>query len=89
MPDAPSYSCRLWTDRGAIYVEIASGLIFKFEEHELHKVIKLLQKESRPTERPSKTRLPKVPRTTRKDKPLVTIEERDRALAILKRRGDV
>lgn len=90
---APSYACKLWHDRQAIYVELASGLITKFDKTEgaLSKVLGLLVRESRPTAKPSRARVP-----TTKDgafvevkrvKPEVTTEAKDRAMNILKRKG--
>lgn len=86
MTNAPSYSCRIWHDRGAIYIELASGLITKFDRTEgaLSKVLKLLEKESRPTAKPSRA---KFPVEVKRDKPLVTNEARSKAMDILKKRG--
>lgn len=86
--NAPPYSAMLWIDRGAIYCELACGLIQKYEKHELYKIIKLLEADTRPTERPSRTRMPVVPKRRRKPTE-VTPEERDAATAILKRRGEI
>ncbi len=84
--NSPSYACRIWHDRSAIYVELASGLITKFDKTEgaLSKVLKLLEKESRPTARPSKAKFPIEPKRL---KPEVTTEARDKAMNILKRKG--
>lgn len=87
---APSYSCRIWHDRNAIYVELASGLITKFDKTEgaLSKVLKLLERESRNAgplaNGKSKARLPIQPKPA---KPLVSNEERDEAFDILKKKG--
>lgn len=83
---APSYACRLWHDRQAIYIELASGLITKFDKTEgaLSKVLGLLVRESRPTAKPSRA---KVPVEVKRDKPLVTLEARSKAMDILKKRG--
>ena len=86
MTNAPSYSCRIWHDRGAVYVELASGMITKFDKTEgaLSKVLKLLERESRPTARPSKAKVPmEVKRTT----PEVTAEARSKATDILRKKG--
>lgn len=84
--NAPSYSCRLWHDRGAIYVELANGLITKFDKTEgaLSKVLGLLVRESRPTARPSKA---KTPMEVKRVKPEVTAEAKGKAMEILKKRG--
>lgn len=83
---APSYACRIWHDRNAIYIELASGLITRFDKTEgaLSKVLGLLVRESRPTAKPSRA---KVPVEVKRDKPLVTIEARSKAMDILKKRG--
>lgn len=84
--NSPSYACRLWHDRGAIYVELASGLIQKFDKTEgaLSKVLGLLVRESRPTAKPSRA---KTPVEVKRVKPEVTTEAKDRAMNILKRKG--
>lgn len=84
--NAPFYSCRIWHDRSAIYVELASGLITKFDKTEgaLSKVLKLLERESRPTATPSKARFPIEPKRA---KPEVSAESKASALEILKKRG--
>lgn len=84
--NSPSYSCRIWHDRSAIYIELANGLITKFDKTEgaLSKVLKLLERESRPTAKPSRAKTPMEPK---RDKPLVTLEERSRASEILKKKG--
>lgn len=83
---SPSYACRLWHDRGSIYVELASGLITKFDKTEgaLSKVLGLLVRESRPTARPSRA---KTPIDVKRVKPEVSNEAKDRAMTILKRKG--
>lgn len=83
---APSYACKLWHDRQAIYVELASGLITKFDKTEgaLSKVLALLVRESRPTARPSKAKFPIEPKRL---KPEVTTEAKGKAMEILKKRG--
>lgn len=83
---APSYACRLWHDRNAIYVELASGLITKFDKTEgaLSKVLGLLVRESRPTAKPSRA---KTPVEVKRVKPEVTAEAKGRATEILKKRG--
>ncbi len=90
--NSPSYSCRIWHDQGAIYIELASGLITKFDKTEgaLSKVLKLLDRESR-NQSPrasgrSKQSFPPVPTQL---KPSVTPEARSKALEILKRKGFV
>lgn len=84
--NSPSYACRIWHDRQAIYIELASGLITKFDKTEgaLSKVLGLLVRESRPTAKPSHA---KVPVEVKRDKPLVTLEARSKAMDILKKRG--
>lgn len=84
--NSPSYSCRLWHDRGAIYVELASGLITRFDKTEgaLSKVLGLLVRESRPSAKPSKAKFPIEPKRL---KPEVTAEAKGRAMEILKKRG--
>lgn len=88
--NAPSYSCRIWHDRGGIYIELASGLITKFDRTEgaLTKVLKLLDRESRNqsprTNGKSKAILP-IKSTPLK--PSVSPEERSTALAMLKKKG--
>lgn len=84
--NSPSYACRIWHDRQAIYVELASGLITRFDKTEgaLSKVLGLLVRESRPTAKPSRA---KTPVEVKRVKPLVTLEERSRAMDILKKKG--
>lgn len=84
--NSPSYACRIWHDRNAIYIELASGLITRFDKTEgaLSKVLGLLVRESRPTAKPSRA---KVPVEVKRDKPLVTLEARSKAMDILKKRG--
>lgn len=83
---APSYACRIWHDRQAIYVELASGLITRFDKTEgaLSKVLGLLVRESRPSAKPSRA---KTPVEVKRVKPEVTIEARNRASDILKKKG--
>lgn len=84
--NSPYYSCRIWHDRGAIYVELASGLITKFDKTEgaLSKVLKLLERESRPTPRPSRAKFPFEPKRA---KPEVSEENKTSAMKILKKMG--
>jgi hypothetical protein len=86
--NSPSYSCRIWHDRGAIYVELASGLITKFDKTEgaLSKVLKLLDRESRnqPTNGRSRATFPMEPKRV---KPEVSAESKSKALEILRRKG--
>ncbi len=84
--NSPSYACRIWHDRGAIYVELASGLITRFDKTEgaLSKVLGLLVRESRPSAKPSRAKTP-VP--VKRIKPEVTDEARTKASLILRRKG--
>jgi hypothetical protein len=84
--NSPSYSCRIWHDRAAIYVELACGMITRFDKTEgaLSKVLKLLERESRPTAKPSKA---KMPMPAKRIKPEVTSEAKGKAMEILKKRG--
>ena len=85
--NSPSYTCMIWYDRGYVYAELACGLIQKYGEHELYKVVNLLKKESKPTPIPSRVKTPKA--NVAKKGSVVTPEERDAAMVILKRRGDI
>lgn len=88
--NAPSYSCRIWHDRGAIYTELASGLIQKHDKTEgaLSKVLKLLERESRNqsprTNGKSKPTFPTAPRRTTSVAPSADV---DKATEMLKRKG--
>ena len=85
--NSPSYACMIWYDRGYVYAELACGLIQKYGEHELYKVVNLLKKESKPTPILSRVKTPKA--NVAKKGSVVTPEERDAAMVILKRRGDI
>ena len=84
--NSPSYACRIWHDRGSIYVELASGLITKFDKTEgaLSKVLGLLVRESRPSAKPSRA---KTPVEVKRLKPEVTTEARNKASDILRKKG--
>ena len=90
--NAPSYSCRIWHDRNAIYVELASGLITKFDKTEgaLSKVLRLLEKESRnQSPRTNGKSIAKLPFKAKPAKPTVEVSDENRlkAMEVLKRKG--
>jgi hypothetical protein len=96
--NAPSFSAKVWLDKvqnvEGLYVELACGLItrFEFTEGGLTKVLKLLRKE-RPTivaksNGVSKPTLPMAAKkVTRGKLTTATTEEADKALDFLKKRG--
>lgn len=86
MTHSPPHSARLWHDREALYVELASGLItkFPFTEGGLSKVLKLLRQESlnAPANGHSMERLPKLKAPV--PKPNFTEAQREAAKNILR-----
>ena len=85
---APSYACWIWEDTGWLYAELACGMITKFARTEggLHKVLKLLQRESKPHANGSSRA--KLPRPT-KPSTLITPEEVQQDVEWLKRKGKI
>jgi hypothetical protein len=92
MTESPSYSCRLWHDRGAIYVELACGLIQRYDKTEgaLSKVLRLLEREQATFIRHGGANghsAPRLPMKPKRKTPTVSVEARDKATEILKRKG--